>query len=202
MSENVLELVELAKAGNQDALAQLFTHYKRQLRTMIALRMDTNLKGRLDPSDVLQDAWVDVARKLGNYDPARMSFFVWLRLVASERLIACHRKHVGTQKRDPRRELRQHHLNATSLSLGNFFVDKLTSVSGKAIKAEQQAKLQSVLEQMEAHDREVIAMRVFEGLSNAETAECLEITINAASKRFIKAIDKLRNEMKELQAMF
>lgn len=202
MSENVLELVKLAKAGNQDALAQLFSQYKRQLRTMIALRMDANLKGRLDPSDVLQDAWVDVARKLGNYDPASMSFFVWLRLVASERLIASHRQHVGTQKRDPRRELRQQNLNATSLSLGNFFVDKLTSISGKAIKAEQHAKLQSVLDQMDEHDREVIAMRVFEGMSNGETAECLEITTNAASKRFIRAIGKLRNEMKDLQGMF
>ena len=202
MADNVLELVEQAQAGDGDALAKLFTQYKRQLRTMIALRMDNNLKGRVDPSDILQDAWVNVVRKLPNYDSDKMSFFVWLRLVTTDQIITSHRQHIGAQKRDAGRELRRQHLNATSLSLGNFFVDKYTSVVGRAIKAEQQARLHAALDQMEDCDREIIAMRIFEGMSNAETAESLEITTNAASKRFIKAVGKIRNELKDLQGLF
>jgi len=196
--DDVPNLIEKAKSGDQDALAVLFNKYRKQLRTMIALRMDANLKGRVDPSDVLQDAWVDTARKLDSYDPDKMSFFVWLRLVASERLLACHRQHLGAQKRDPRRELRRQHLNATSLSLGNFFLDQSTSVAGKAIKVEQGVRLRAILDEMDDCDRELIAMRVFEGVSNAETAEILGITTNAASKRFIRAIGKIRTELKDL----
>lgn len=200
MAENdVLELVAQAQAGDNNALSQLFSQYKRQLRTMIALRLSAKLKERVDPSDVLQDAWVEVVRKLEKYDSDKMSFFVWLRLVTSDQLMACHRQHLGTQKRDPRRELRRQQLPASAMSLNNFFVDQHTSISGKAIKAERIARLHATLEAMEDDEREVIAMRVFEGLSNSEVAEILQITTNAASKRFIKAIGKIKNELKDLQ---
>ena len=169
---------------------------------MIALRMDNNLKGRVDPSDILQDAWVDVAKKLTNYDSEKMSFLVWLRLVAKDQLLTNHRRHIGTQKRDPRREQKRQRVNATSLSLGNFFVDKYTSVAGRAIKVEQQARLHAVLDEMDDDDREIIAMRVFEGMSNSETAESLQITNGAASKRFIRALGKIKNELNGLNSLF
>jgi RNA polymerase sigma-70 factor (ECF subfamily) len=62
-------------------------------------------------------------------------------------------------------------------------------------KAEQIATLQQTLEQLPELDREVIALRHFEELSNIETAEYLGIDPSAASKRYLRALKRLSEIM-------
>ena len=188
------ELVDRAKLGDENALAELFNRYKKQLRAMIAFRMDRHLKARVAPSDILQETYLDLAEKLPEFEKKNVSFLVWLRLVAKERLLNVHRHHVDAQKRDPRREqnrAKKETFDATSILLVENLLGRYTSVCGKAIKAEQRLKLNSVLEEMDETDREVIALRIFEGLTNGEVAEVLGITKQATSKRFFRAIDRL-----------
>jgi len=192
-------LVAQATSGDETALAELFSLYKTQLRRMIAFRMDGRLKGRVDPSDILQEAYFDLAQRLPEFGQKEMSFFVWLRLVAKERLLKVHRQHIETQKRDARREVALPQDNATtSLSLAAQLLGRFTSVVDKAIRAERSARLHAVLDSMDQNDREIIALRVFEGLTNGETAEVLGLTKQAASKRFLRAICRIREELKEL----
>jgi RNA polymerase sigma-70 factor (ECF subfamily) len=82
-NENQL-LIERALTGDESALATLFDGYRGQLRRMIRLRLDRRLSGRVDSSDVLQEAYLDVRKRLDEYarDPAAMPFHLWLRLVA------------------------------------------------------------------------------------------------------------------------
>lgn len=198
--DTVSQLVQEAIDGSEAALAELFSRYRTQLRKMISFRLDQNLKGRVDPSDVLQEAFIDLAKRLPEFGDKGMPFFVWLRLVTHERLLRVHREHLGTQKRDPRREIKHRYTysDATSMSLAAHLLGKSSSVEGKAIRAEQSARLHAVLEDMEPQDREIIALRMFEGLSNGEAAEVLELTKQTASKRFIRAISRIRNEVKDL----
>src|SRR5215472_5279222 len=81
-------LLRRAMAGDESALAALFDGYRERLRRMIRLRMDRRLSGRVDSSDVLQEAYLDVRKRLAEYarDPAAMPFHLWLRLVAGQRL--------------------------------------------------------------------------------------------------------------------
>ena len=198
-AETIERLVEQAKSGDKNALADLFNRYKRQLRSMIAFRMDHKLKGRVDPSDILQEAYLDLAKKLPDFESKGMSFFVWLRLVVSEKLLATHRHHLDVQKRDAGKEVRvMTNGNASSMILAEHLLGKYTSVVGKAIKVEQQIKLKSVLDQMEETDREVIALRIFERLSNGEASEVLGLTKQTTSKRFFRAIERLRETVLEL----
>ena len=199
-SQELNDLVEAAKLGDENALAMLFSQYKSQLRRMIAFRMDQKLKGRVDPSDVLQEAFLDLAKKLPEFGGKKMPFFVWLRLVTKERMLAIHREHMGTKKRDVRREFVQanHYGNATSISLAAHFLAQYTSVAGRAIRAEQKVRLEALLEQMTDSDREIIALRIFEGLTNGETSQVLGLTKQTASKRFLAAISRLREELKDL----
>ena len=80
------ELVRRAARGEEEALAELFSCYRGRLRQMIRLRLDRRVQGRVDPSDVLQDAYIDMAERLPEYDSrAAIPFFVWLRMVVGER---------------------------------------------------------------------------------------------------------------------
>ena len=194
------QLVVQAIEGDQEALANLFSLYKKQLRAMIAFRLDRNLKGRVAPSDILQEAFMDLAKKLPDFNDKQMSFFVWLRLVTHERLLLVHRQHLGTQKRDPRREIQVDHesRNASSIDLTAHLIGKYSSVIGKAIHKEQSIRLRAVIDGMDDHDREIIAMRVFEGLTNGESSEVLGLDKKTASKRFVRAMDKIRKELEHL----
>ena len=56
------DLIQRALAGDESALAALFDGYRDRLRKMIRLRLDRRLSGRVDSSDVLQEAYLDVRR--------------------------------------------------------------------------------------------------------------------------------------------
>ena len=104
-SETV-RLLERLRAGDRQALAELFQRHRDRLRRMVELRIDARLQGRIDASDVLQDGFLDLANRVEGYlsDP-RLPVFLWLRLVVSDRLAMVHRDHLGTRMRDAGQEV-------------------------------------------------------------------------------------------------
>src|SRR6185312_4804216 len=156
-------LIRRVEGGDEAALCELFARYRDRLRRMVKLRMDRRLQGRLDASDVLQEAYLDVARRAGEYraNPT-MPDFLWLRLITGQRLMALHRKHLGAQMRDAGLEV--------SLHRGALPPTRAAS------RAELQVRLQDVLNSMDPIDREVLTLRHFEELGNSETAQVLGIT--------------------------
>lgn len=190
------ELLHLAKSGDREALAELFGGFRERLRRMIRLRLDPRLQGRIDSSDVLQETFLDVCKLLADYENyPDMSFFLWLRLVATQKLAQLHRFHLGTQKRDAGKEISLHRgafPQASSVSLAAQLLGRLTTASQAFDRAESKIKLQKTLAEMDAVDREVLALRHFEYLNNSETAQVLGISKNAASNRYIRAIKRLK----------
>jgi RNA polymerase sigma-70 factor (ECF subfamily) len=191
------DLLRRAGTGDEQALAELFAHYRDRLKRMVLLRLDRRLQGRIDPSDVLQEAYLDLARRAPEFlDKPTMPFFLWLRLLTGQRLLVCHRQHLGTRMRDIGQEvaLRRGAMpHATSASLAAQLLGRLTSPSLAAMRAEMQLRLQEVLNSMDPIDREVLVLRHFEELSNAETAEVLGLQKTAASNRYVRALKKLRS---------
>ena len=141
---------------------------------MVRLRLDRRLHGRVDPSDVLQEAYLDVAQQLSSYRAKpEMPFYVWLRLTTGQRLLGLHRQHLGAALRDAGREVSLHRGSlpqASSVSLAAQLLGKMTSVSKAVERVEIQLQLQAALNGMDEMDREIIALRHFEELSNAEAA--------------------------------
>ena len=194
-------LIAQASEGDQRALAELFEVYRKRLRAMVDLRLDRRLRGRIDPSDVLQEAFVDLAQKLPTYSGKEMPFYLWLRLVTGERLLNLHRRHLGAEIRDARREVSLHRgpmPNTESASLAASLLGRYSSAAGKAIKAEMQAKLQEVLNGMDEIDREIIVLRHFEEMTNGDVATVLDLTKTAASNRYIRALKRLKDALSEL----
>jgi RNA polymerase sigma-70 factor (ECF subfamily) len=140
---------------------------------------------------------LDVAARLDDYlkDP-RLPFYLWMRLVAGERLTWLHRHHLGVKMRDAGRELsldRRAVPAASSLALASMLLGALTSPTQAAVRAERQARVQAALNALDPTDREILALRHFEQLAPAEAALALGLKPDAASKRYIRALKRIKD---------
>src|SRR5947199_10861096 len=88
------------------ALAALVERHRDRHERMVRLRMDRRLQGRVDPADVVQEAYLAVRGKFPRYsaDP-QLPFFLWLRLEVGQKLADVHRLQLGTKMRDAGQEV-------------------------------------------------------------------------------------------------
>ena len=166
-----------ASRNDPAALEAALAEHRGRLRRMVALRLDRRLQGRVDPSDVIQEAYLEAARRLPEYlqEPKPMPLFLWLRFLAAQSLQVLHRKHLGVMARDAGREISIHVgrlPQATSAALAAQLLGHDTRASEAAIRAERRLRLEQALNQMDALDREVLALRHFEQLSNSSAHGC------------------------------
>jgi RNA polymerase sigma-70 factor (ECF subfamily) len=190
-------VLERLRCGDPRILAELFDRHRERLRRMVEIRMDPRLRARLDASDVLQEAFLDVARDLPAYlADARLSPLLWLRLHVGRRLTTLHRQHLGTHMRDAGREVslyRGSMPEASSAALASMLLGRHTSPTQAAQRAERLLRIQEALNSLEPIDREVLALRHFEQLGRAETAEVLGISPETAAKRYFRALKRLKD---------
>jgi RNA polymerase sigma-70 factor (ECF subfamily) len=189
------EQVERAGRGDRSALSELFRVHQPSLVRLVKLRLDPALRRRLDPADVVQEAWVEIIRRFGEWHARKdVPFLVWLRLTTRQTLAGVERIHLGTAKRAARREERDL-LACTSVSATSFadaLVASTTSPIEGAQREEMRARVLAALESLDEIDREIVALRQFEARSNEEAAAELSIEPAAASKRFTRALLRLR----------
>jgi RNA polymerase sigma-70 factor (ECF subfamily) len=188
------ELIRRAVGGDDAALATLFDRHRGRLERMVGVRLDPRLRGRVDPADVLQEAYLDAARQLPSYPGVEaMPPFLWLRLVTGRRLGRVRRDHLGAARRAAGREVRLDPGGAAdSACLAAGLADSLTTASRALDRQERRALVQKAVESLDAADREIIALRGFEGLSQAESAAVLGTSVAAASKRYVRALARLQ----------
>jgi RNA polymerase sigma-70 factor (ECF subfamily) len=163
---------------------------------MIALRLDTRLRGRVDPSDVLQEATIQAARALAAYlERPDLPFFLWLRWITGVTLQGIHRHHLDVQARDVDREVRLDDAMpaASSIALAAQLLGRDTGPLQAAIRAERRRRVQAALDALDPAEREVLVLRNFEELTNPETARVLNISEAAASKRYLRALSALKD---------
>jgi len=190
-SSQTTGLLQRLHAGDRDALAGLFEYYRARLQTMLRLRMDTRLAGRLDASDVLQEAFLDAARQVQAYlRQPRVAFYVWLRGVAWERLLNVQRQHLGAQCRAVDRELVLP--GDSSAMLARSLLARGPSPSEALLQEELRQRLQRALAKLDPEDREVILMRHYENMSNGEVAQALGLGDSGATMRYGRALFRLK----------
>jgi RNA polymerase sigma-70 factor (ECF subfamily) len=203
--DGLRQAFDRAAAADPAAVGELFHRHRERLRRMIGLRLDHRLRGRLDPSDVLQEAFLEYARALPEYvKRPDVPFYLWLRCITGRKLHALHRKHLGTRMRDAGRELSLHHgalPGASSAALAAQLLGKLTTPSEAVQRAEARLRVQEALEAMEPPDREVLALRHYEQLSNREAAYVLGLSEAAASARYVRALRKLRQLLQQVPGL-
>jgi len=201
-SEKSEVLLGRLKGGDHQALAELFSLHRERLWRTVHFRLDRRLRGRVDPDDVLQEAYLSAADRVEHFvGDSSKSLYVWLRLILSQTLTDVHRRHLGAQMRDAGREVsiqKGRFPQTTSTSLAIQLAGNLTSPSQAAMREEMSRGLEQVLEEMDAIDREVLALRHFEELTNSEVAEVLGIQQKAASIRYVRAVRRLKVVLSQL----
>ena len=186
-------------AARYEALADLFMRHKPSLRIMVELRLDPRIKARVDPSDVLQEAYLEASKRLEEYlgDP-KVPFFIWLRGLAGQKLFDAHARHVRTVKRSVRKEIPlfgKAGLAASSECMAARLATRSPTPAAQAEAADEQRRLREVLDSLEPTDREILAMRYFEQLSTAQVAQILGLKLDTARKRYLRAVDRLRDKL-------
>ena len=190
-----LDELEQLRTGGQEAVAELFSKYHDRLGRMVRFRMDSRLSGRVDPEDILQEAYMEVARRVQDYiDQPSVPLFVWLRQITWQILVDTHRRHLVVKARNVNAEVRRMPAGAgmTSVSLAARLVGGLTSPSQAMLREERLIQVREALEEMDEIDREVLALRHFEQLTNNEVAEVLGLQKAAASNRYVRALARLK----------
>ena len=190
------DLARRLAEGDPQALAELFALHRERLRRLARFRLASRLQGRIDPDDVLQEAYLAAAQRIAHFARTESpSPFVWLRMIVMQTLVDLHRRHLGAKMRDGGREVAIEDIaypEATSASMAIILVGHLTSPSQAAARAERVAVVRQAIETMDPVDREVLALRHFEELTNQETAEVLRIQPKAASIRYVRALRRLK----------
>ena len=194
---SIEDLVDRLRSGDKQVLGALFARYRSQLHRMVEFRLDRRLRGRVDASDVLQDAFLDAAKHVDRFlDQPDLPLVVWLRIMTTQRLIDLHRRHLGAKKRNAGQDVslnQPRQYEATSACIAVQLVDDLPTPSAEAQLGERIQKLEEILDRMDPMDREVLALRHFEELSNGEVAEILGLSKSAASNRYVRALKRLQD---------
>ena len=205
-SEEVAKLLARAADGDEAALTLLFSSCRKRLKQMVRLRLNRLLQGRVDDSDILQETYLEAAKRLPDYLANQpLPFFLWLRHITGEKIIDVHRRHLGARMRNAGQEISLHRgpmPAASSASLAARLMGRLTSPSQAAIKAETRLRVQEVLNAMEPLDREILTLRHFEQLSNVEVAETLGMNESTTSSRYLRALRRLKDELSESHGLF
>lgn len=190
-----LELRQKLLATPEAVLAEEFTRYHARFRRMVAFRLDPMIAIRVDPDDVLQESWMSAAQRIPSFlSTDRMTFFVWLRLIVLQTIVDVHRRHLGVKKRDAFREvpIDGDQSRNTSHAIARQLMGGLTSPSEVVMREESARRLNNAIESMEPIDREILALRHFEELTNKEVADVLGIQTKAASIRYVRALRRLK----------
>jgi RNA polymerase sigma-70 factor, ECF subfamily len=194
--DDTAEVLRRAEGGDAEALEDLFRRHRPRLRRMVQLRLSPILRGRADPSDVIQESFLEAWRRLPDYlSNPTMPFFLWLRFLVRQQLFALHRRHVGVKARDPRREVALYDgmlPEASSEALASQLLGQLPSPSEALARAELQTRMQEGLDGLDPDEREILALRHFEQLTTAEAARELGISEAAAGKRYLRALRRLQ----------
>ena len=201
-STEVSKIIAKVREGDRTALATLFAQHEKRLIRMVQSRLDPRLKGRIEPSDVLQDAFMEVSTRLDSFlENENMPVFLWLRLIVAQRLITLHRKHLNTKMRDAKREVPlygKQYPEASSIALAAHLTGGFDTPSQIVVKAERAQIVQSAVDSLREMDREILTLRHIEQLTRSEMAQVLGLEEATAAKRYVRAMQRLRKALRKL----
>jgi RNA polymerase sigma-70 factor (ECF subfamily) len=186
-------LLDRLDRGDKSVLEKLLAHHRDYVKRLVELRMEGALRGRVDPSDVVQETQIMVMNRIDDYLRRRpMSFRIWLRRETMEKLRDVRRHHLA-QNRSVKRDLRLS--DASSRSIAQQLLG--ASPSRLLQRKELATQVRDAIESLSEIDREVIMLRHIEQLTNVEVAEVLNIDTAAVRQRHGRALRRLIRQLAE-----
>jgi RNA polymerase sigma-70 factor (ECF subfamily) len=189
-SARTCRLLEDVRRGDRRALERLLARYRPEMEAFVTFHLDARLRARVDPSDLVQDAQLDVAQRIDDFLQRRpMPFHLWVRRTAYQRLLNLRRD----QRRARRCVDREVPLpDRSSLLLAGPLIRGGPSPSQQAAAREFAERVGRAVAELAEADREVLLMRHAQELAYEEVAHLLDIEPAAARKRYGRALIRLQ----------
>jgi RNA polymerase sigma-70 factor (ECF subfamily) len=188
------ELLHRASCGDGAARDQLLECFRGRLRRMVAVRLDRRVGARVDPSDVVQESLVEAAAELSRYVRERpLPFYPWLCQMAHRRLVDTYRRHVLARRRSVHREgLAGGPQDHSAPALMERIVSRHSNPSANVRRKERRDRVRAALAALRETDREVLTLRILEGVPTCKTAALLGMSEVAVRTRQVRALERLK----------
>jgi RNA polymerase sigma-70 factor (ECF subfamily) len=188
--------LEQVRQGDRAALDRLLARYRPDLQTFVDFHLEARLRARVDPSDVVQEAQLEMVRRMDDFLERRpMPFHLWVRKTAYERLLNLRRAHRTRARRSVDREVPLP--DRSSLLLAGPLMNRGASPSKHAEARERAERISLAVADLAEADREILLMRHAEDLSYEEIACLLEIESATARKRYGRALIRLQKTLSD-----
>ena len=196
------DVIVRAAGGDRQALDQLWQFHRARVRQVIQIRLDPRVRRRVDPSDLVQETFIEAQKRLPEYVHQRpLPFYPWLRQLALERLNKAHKRHLGTKGRAVGREEQDWPMSDESVAqLADRLASDETGAMQRILRDEIRRQVREALDQLNFDDRQVLVMRVLEALTTGETAAVLGISEAAVRMRQLRALERLQKIIRKKQA--
>jgi RNA polymerase sigma-70 factor (ECF subfamily) len=187
-----MQLLDRIRGGDRAAVNELLALHRQRLHRFIAVRLDPQLRGRVDASDVVQEAQIELTQRMDDFLARQpMPFHVWLCKTAYENLLRLRRRHLGAERRAVARETALPDDSSVDLAQ-KILAGNGPGPSDRLVHRELARRVREALAQLDVTDQEVLLLRYFDGLDNKEVAQVLGLDASAASKRYGRALLRLR----------
>ena len=190
-----------AATERMNVWANRFLEYREQLLALARRNLNPVLLRRFSPEDVVQDTLSSACSRIDFFENRPdVPLYFKLRTLLFQTITDLERKNLQAQKRDAYKDLEVvgDSDTATQARLSwNRFADTMTGPVTRLARGDRYALLRKALEELAENDRNILEMRHFDGLGNAECAQLLGIEPKAASIRYVRALERLRQKLAE-----
>ena len=185
-----------------ERLAQAFAAFRDRLLALAQKRLNPILLRRFAYEDILQETYAAAVKRLSffNADPEVPLYFK-LRTILLQTIADVERRHLKAEGRDAYKEVEVDRLaedGEADTSGINAFAAAITSPASRVDRDERHALLRDAIAALPENDRQIILLRHFDGMGNAEAAAALGIEEKAASIRHVRALERLQKKLMEL----
>jgi RNA polymerase sigma-70 factor, ECF subfamily len=197
----VEQLLVRAKAGEEAALGELLQQFASYLEVLARVQIGRQLQGKVDPSDVVQDAFLEAHRHFPQFrGSSRPELVSWLRQILAGRIAVVMRRYLGTQVRNLRLEQQlEVDLAHSSTALGRTLAVTHSTPSQHVVKEEQEFRLAQALNGLPPQYREVIMLRQLQGLPFSEIAAQMNRSLDSVQKLWVRGLIQLREKLEEIE---
>jgi RNA polymerase sigma-70 factor (ECF subfamily) len=199
-ASSVARCIRLAREGQREALAQILDAYRNYLRLIAATCFERQLRGKADPSDVVQDALVKVHANFHEFRGAtERDLLAWMRAILARLLTDLHRRFEGAERQVGRERSLEDVVDRSSLVLEGLLANRQESPSSRARQREQSVLLADALARLGPNDREVITLRNLLELEWEEVARRMGRSADAVRMLWTRAVRRLGDQLGEEQ---
>ncbi|MFO0879779.1 MAG: sigma-70 family RNA polymerase sigma factor [Gemmataceae bacterium] len=195
-SDSTRNLLERIHDQETAALDELLARDRDLIRGIIALRYDAEMRARLEISDIVQEAQLQIARRMPDYLQRRpMPYHLWVRRTTLETMLQLRRHHFAQRRQPQTGRVLPHH---SSLLIVEQLIDPGPGPLQRLLEQEAREQVQQAVSRLSATDQEVLLLRTVEHLTNDEAAQVLGLNPGTASRRFGRALLNLRDQVNRL----